>query len=262
VVAVAGNIASCTSDQDDATARLLADADAVFTAGDNAFPNGTARDYECFGSSWGQHRAKLYGVLGNHEYDTGSADAAFDWFGDRAGPRGLGYYSLDIGDWHIIVLNDNSNHVSWSAGSTQEQWLRADLAANTRTCTMAIWHAPAFLSSNTDGFTSRGSVRHIWQLLYNAGVDVVVNGHQHHYERMAPLDPNGQLDSARGIRQFNAGNGGESVVMPTAAIHPRSEVRSIAYGVLKLRLRAADYDWSYAAVPGESFTDTGTGACH
>lgn len=264
VLTVAGNIAKCTIDEDEATAKLLdAAPGVVFTAGDNAFPSGTSADYaNCYEPTWGRHKARTWAVLGNHEYLSGSADAAFDYFGDRAGPRGKGFYSTDVGDWHIIVLNDNQNFVPFNAGSEQEQWLRADLAADTRRCTMALWHQPRFLSSNTPGFIEAPNRKVLWDDLYDANVDVIVNGHQHQYERMAPLAADGSPDSVRGIRQFNVGTGGESVHLPQVAINPHSEVLAAAFGVLQLTLYADRYDWRFIPVAGESFTDAGSGTCH
>lgn len=264
VFAGAANIADCSNHRDAATAALL---DAlpgfVFTVGDNAFPNGTTADYtECYDPAWGRHKNRTFAVMGNHEYDAGTAAAAFDYFGHRAGPRHKGYYSVDIGGWHVIVLNDNSSAVSFAAGSTQLQWLQADLAANTRPCTVALWHQPFFLSSNTADFTVRPTRKVLWAALDAAGVDLVVNGHQHHYERMAPMRPDGTLDRLRGIRQFNVGTGGESVALPTVAIHPNSEVRAATYGVLKLTLRPGRYDWEFLSVAGQTFRDQGTGLCH
>ena len=262
VLTVAGNIATCSGVHDDLTSRLLDSLPGyVFTAGDNAFDNGTAQEYaECFGGSWGRHKSRIYAALGNHEYNTGNADGTFDYFGERAGPRGLGYYSVNVGDWHIIVLNDNAAFVPFGPTDTQTEWLREDLKANTRRCTMAIWHAPLFLSSRTENYTMNRSRQLFWDMLYLAGADVVVNGHQHHYERMAPMDPAGNPDS-NGIRQFNVGTGGESTIMPDVAIHPQSQTRSIAFGVLKLTLREHDYDWQFLSIPGETYTDAGSGRC-
>jgi len=260
VLAGAGNIAKCTNDRDEWTARLLdAFADRVMTLGDNAFPDGTLADYEtCYGPTWGRHRDRTIPVLGNHEYDAGNADGFFDYFGARAGPRGLGYYSVDVGDWHVIALNER---IGFAAGSAQERWLRDDLAANTRPCTLAMWHSARFMSSDYEGWTSRSAPAAVWRALYEGGADVVVNGHDHHYERLAPMRPDGTRDDAAGIRSFLAGTGGESLHLPTLAVHPHSEVRAAVYGVLKLTLRAGGYDWEFVPVAGESFTDAGSGTC-
>jgi hypothetical protein len=264
VLTVAGNIATCSGAGDGATASLLDSLPGwVIALGDNAFPAGTALDYaECYGPTWGRHHHRTWAVLGNHDYQTGTADAAFDYFGDRAGPRGLGYFSFDLGDWHVVVLNDNEPHQSLRAGSPQDQWLVTDLAANARPCTMALFHAPRFLSSNTDGFTERAGHRAVWERLYAAGVDLVLNAQQHHYERMAPLAPDGSRDDAWGIRQFNVGTGGESVALPTVAIHPQSEVRAAEFGVLKLSLARGGYAWEFIPVAGGTFSDSGIATCH
>ena len=186
----AGDIASCTVAGDERTAQLLDDiAGTVFTLGDNAYPNGRAEDYaSCYEPSWGRHKARTYAALGNHEYDTGTADASFDYFGDRVGPRGLGYYSFDLGFWHIIVLNDNAPYVPFKANSAQDRWLQADLAGNTKRCILAIWHQPRFYSSKDPGGSTESTSRKIfWDRLYAAGVDLVMSGHRHQYERFAPI---------------------------------------------------------------------------
>jgi hypothetical protein len=263
VLAAAGNIASCTNTRDEATASLMDGLPGVVVAlGDNAFHAGTLADYQnCYGPSWGRHKARTWAVVGNHEYSTGSADPTWDYFGDRAGPRGKGYYSFDHGEWKVIVLNDNTSHVSVSAGSAQDTWLQATLAANTKRCTVAIWHTPRFFSSSIAGYTSSSSRRILWDRLYAAGADVVLNAQSHHYERFAPMTPAGARDDARGLRQFNVGTGGESTAMPTV-IAANSEVRSAAFGVLKLTLRADGYDWQFLPIPGYAFTDSGSGTCH
>src|SRR5436309_2210357 len=211
----------------------------VLTLGDNAFPDATLSTYlSCYDPNWGRHKAHTYATLGNHEYTTGTAAGAFDYFGDRAGPRGKGYYSFELGAWHVIVLNSNGSFVPFSAGSEQDQWLQADLAKNSKTCTLAVWHHPRFFSSFDVGFTSSGPIKIIWDRLYAAGVDVVLNAQMHHYERFPPMTPDGAVDNTRGIREFNVGTGGESVAMPTV-IAPNSEVRGADVGVLKLTLRRA-----------------------
>ena len=200
VFAGAGDIAWCGNDNDEATAKLLDGIDgAVFTLGDNAYPNGTAKDYaNCYNPTWGRGLSRTHAAMGNHEYDNGTANAAFDYFGSAAGPRGLGYYSFDLGEWHVIVLNDN---LSISAGSTEDQWLQGDLAANTKLCTLAIWHGPLFYSS-TNTTTTQSAYRNFWNRLYAAGAELVLNGHRHHYERFALQTPSGARDPVRGIREF------------------------------------------------------------
>ena len=258
----AGDISTCGGDGDEATASLLdANPGTVIALGDNTL-HGTAADYaNCYDPSWGRHKSQTYTLLGNHEYDPGTADASFDYFGDRAGPRGKGYYSFDLGAWHVIVLNSNGSHVPFSAGSEQDQWLQADLAANSKQCTLAVWHHPRFFSSGEPGYTSSGPIKILWDRLYAAGADVVLNAQMHHYERLAPMTPDGTVDNARGIREFNVGTGGESTAMPTV-IAPNSEARGADFGVLKLTLRAGAYQWEFMPVAGASFTDSGSGSCH
>ena len=260
-ILVAGNIATCGTTNDEGVAAILDTlAGTIFTLGDNAFPNGSAEAYrDCYGPSWGRHKARTYAALGNHEYNI-DPTPSFDYFGDRVGPRNLGYYSVDLGNWHVIVLNVN-DQVAFEEGSAQDQWLQADLAAHSKTCTLAIWHNPRFLSSNTVGWTSNAYITALWDRLYAAGVDVVLNGQQHQYERFPPLTPTGSPDNARGIREFNVGTGGESTEMPIA-IAQYSEALSDAFGVLKLILDAGSYSWEFVPmVPGQ-FSDTGSGTCH
>jgi hypothetical protein len=262
VLISAGNIGDCSGDEDDRTGRILDTLPGtILTLGDNAFPDGTLTDYtECYDPSWGRHKSRTWATIGNHEYNTGNANGAWDYFGDRAGPRGLGYYSFNLGDWHVIVLNDNLPNEPYAVGSPQDQWLTSDLAEDQKRCTLAAWHAPAFLSSQTAGFTTRNR-RAMWDRLYAAGVDVVLNAQQHHYERMAPMKPDGSPDPVNGIRQFNVGTGGESIELPTVAIHPQSEVRAARYGVLKLTLDSTSYRWDFIPISG-SPVDSGSAQCH
>jgi acid phosphatase type 7 len=266
VILAAGNIATCGTTDDEATAAALDTlSGTIFTLGDNAFPNGSAEAYrDCYGPTWGRHKARTYASLGNHEYNSGSATASFDYFGDRVGPRDLGYYSLNLGNWHIIVLNINDKTVNDLApfeGSAQAQWLEGDLAANSKTCTLAIWHNPRFFSSNTVNWTRNEYIAGLWDRLYAAGVDVVLNGQQHQYERFPPMAATGIPDNARGIREFNVGTGGESTEMPTE-LAQYSEALSNAFGVLKLTLEAGSYSWEFVpTVPGQ-FSDSGSGTCH
>jgi acid phosphatase type 7 len=265
VLVGASNIATCSNTHDENTAKLIDDiAGTIVALGDNAFPNATTADYtNCYHPTWGRHLARTYGVMGNHEYDTGTASAAFTYYGSRAGPASKGFYSFDLGDWHVIVLNANGNSSSIpvGAGSEQELWLKADLAANTKRCTIAMWHQERFFSSNTAGWTSSSSIKILWEDLYAAGADLVLNGQRHQYERFAPQTPTGVRDDATGIRQFIVGTGGESVGA-SAVIAPNSEVLAAARGVLKLTLGAGTYSWQFIPSSGYTFTDYGSGTCH
>lgn len=258
----AGDIASCSSSGDEATAGLLdAIPGTVFTAGDNSNDEGTADQFlSCYEPTWGRHKARTRPSPGNHDYLTPSASGYFGYFGAAAGDPSKGYYSYDLGAWHVVVLNGNCSKVGGcGAGSAQEQWLRADLAAHPAVCTLAYWHQPLFSSGGHGGDSA---FRAFWQALYDYGADVVVNGHDHDYERFASQDPNGTLDWAKGIRQFVVGTGGKSHSAVGSAV-ANSEVRnSDTFGVLKLTLHSNGYDWEFVPQAGKTFTDSGSQSCH
>jgi acid phosphatase type 7 len=263
VLVGAGDIASCSSSGDEATASLLTNiAGTVVTLGDNVYDNGTATEYtNCYGPSWGRFLSRTKPTPGNHEYNTANAAGYYGYFGAAAGDPSKGYYSYDLGAWHIIVLNSNSSctTISCAAGSAQDTWLRADLAAHTNVCTLAYWHHPRFNSGAAHG--NNTAVANFWDALYQAGADVILNGHEHVYERFAPQTP-AAAANANGIRQFTVGTGGRSHYT-FGAIQPNSEVRDgNTYGVLKLTLHATGYDWQFVPVAGASFTDSGTASCH
>jgi hypothetical protein len=264
VIVGAGDIASCSSTGDEATATLLDDiAGTVITLGDNAYSSGTATEYtNCYGPSWGRHLARTRPSPGNHEYNTLNATGYYGYFGSAAGDPTKGYYSYDLGAWHIIVLNSNSSctTIGCAAGSAQDTWLRADLAAHSNVCTLAYWHHPRFNSGASHG--NNTAVANFWDALYLYGADVILNGHEHVYERFAPQTPAAVADPTTGIRQFTVGTGGVSHYT-FGTIQPNSEVRNAtAYGVLKLTLHATSYDWQFVPVAGTTFTDSGTGSCH
>ena len=257
VLVGAGDIASCESDGDEATAAMLDGLEGtVFTLGDNAYPDGTAEDFaRCYAPSWGRHRQRTRPAVGNHEYHSAQAGPYFDYFGGAAGEPGQGYYSYDLGAWHVVVLN---SQVELGAGSEQEQWLRADLKANTRKCTLAYWHRPLFSS----GPEREGqNVKPLWEVLYEAGAEVVLGGHDHYYERFAPQTPEGREDKERGIRQFVVGTGGMVLYDFTEPLE-NSEVRKGGvFGVLKLTLEDGGYVWEFLTVGG-GVADQGRGTCH
>jgi len=264
VLVGAGDIASCSSSGDEGTANLLVGIDGtVFTLGDNAYPSGSSSDYtNCYAPSWGKVKSRTMPTPGNHEYQTTGAAGYFAYFGSAAGDPAKGYYSYDLGAWHIVVLNSNSacSTVSCAAGSAQEQWLRADLAANTKACTLAYWHHPRFNSGAEHGNTL--AVAPFWDALYQYNAEIVLNGHEHVYERFAPQTPNAVADPARGIRQFTVGTGGASLYPFGSTIQPNSERRNnTSTGVLKLTLRSSGYDWQFIPATG-TFTDSGSGTCH
>src|SRR6266700_2245052 len=257
VLVGAGDIADCTTGEP--TAKLLDNiAGTVFTAGDNAYSNGTAAEYaSCYDPSWGRHKARTRPAPGNHDYGTSGATGYYNYFGALAGPAGLGYYSYELGAWHIISLNSN---VSMSAGSAQETWLRSDLAASTKTCTVAYWHHPRFSSGSSHGSSTMSA--DVFQALYDAGAEIVIVGHDHEYERFGPQTPNAVADPVRGIREFVVGTGGAGLYSFATPL-PNSEVRdNTSHGVLKLTLSDGSYTWQYIPVAGNSFTDSGSGTCH
>ncbi len=208
VLVAAGDIASCSSSGDEATAALLDQLPGtVATLGDNAYPDGAASDFaDCYDPTWGRHKARTRPSPGNHDYHTPGASGYYAYFGESAGPSGQGYYSYDVGDWHIVSLNSNED---MTAGSAQEQWLRADLAASAKLCTLAYWHHPRFSSGTLLGGYS--ATEPLWQALYDHDADVVLAGHEHNYERFAPQTPAGVADPARGIRAFVVGTGGDDL---------------------------------------------------
>jgi hypothetical protein len=257
----AGDIADCDTPWDEATADLLdAIPGIVFTAGDNVYEDGTAQEYaDCYGPSWGRHKDLTYPAIGNHEYHASNGAPHFEYFGAAAGDPAKGYYSYEAGAWKVIVLNSNPGRVPVDAGSDQEQWLRDELASSDHACTLAYWHHPRF-SSGVYGDDDRFDA--FWQALYEHGAELVVVGHEHHYERLAPLNPAGVIDPAAGIRQIIAGTGGR-YLRPTGAPRTGSEVRdSETHGVLELTLRHDSYDWEFIPVAGQTFTDSGSDVCH
>jgi acid phosphatase type 7 len=264
VLVGAGDIADCSDlSGAEATAKLLAAIPGtVFTAGDNAYPSGTAEQFaKCYDPTWGREKARTRPSPGNHEFHSGGAAPYFDYFGANAGGPTRGYYSYDLGSWHIVVLNSECDEVGGcNSGSVEEKWLRGDLQAHPAACTLAYWHKPLFSSGAKHG--NYLEVKPFRQDLYAAKVAVVVNGHDHDYERFAPQDPEGKADSARGIREFVVGTGGKNH-RPFADPKPNSEIRNAdAFGVLKLVLRPNSYDWLFIAEPGKSFADSGSGQCN
>lgn len=262
VLLAAGDIASCESAGDEATAALLKGTPAtIATLGDNVYEKGTREEYaECYDPSWGRVKSRTKPSAGNHEYATTGASGYYGYFRDAAGDPDEGYYSYDLGAWHVVVLNSNCSEAGGCGkGSPQEEWLRADLVAHRTTCTLAYWHHPRY-SSGKHGDHDR--MQAIWEVLYTAGADVVLSGHDHDYERFAPQNDRGRSDPSRGIRQFVVGTGGKDHY-DFQTTKPNSEVReSGTFGVLKLQLHAEGYGWEFLSVAGTTFNDSGTDACH
>jgi len=266
VLVGAGDVADCSDlSGARATAKLLGSVPGtVFVDGDLAYGDGNSAEVmRCYDGTWGRFKRRTRPAAGNHEYETkdaaGNAPGYFQYFGAAAGRAGQGYYSYDLGAWHIIVLNSNCSEVEGgcNAGSPQERWLRKDLAAHPSLCQLAYFHHPLFSSSLPEP-----GVEAMWTDLYQAGVELVINGHAHNYERFAPQDPHGIPDPARGIREIIVGTGGKDHAK-FLSVSANSEVRNNdSFGVLKLTLYPRQYRWNFIPVLGAHFTDAGGGNCH
>jgi acid phosphatase type 7 len=257
-----GDIADCGGSNDEKTGALMDGTEgSILLLGDNAYENGSGNDYtKCFQPSWGRHKSRMKPIPGNHEYQTFGASGYYDYFGTAAGDRAKGYYSFDAGDWHIVAINSNCFSIGGcNIGSNQQTWLKADLAANAKKCTLAFWHHPRF--SSGDHGNDQG-MKDLWQTLYDGNADVVLNGHDHNYERFAPQTPDGKPDPARGIREFVVGTGGRDLRSMARTV-ANSEVRNdSSFGVMKMALSADGYSWEFLPSAGSSFTDKGSGVCH
>ena len=268
VIAGAGDIAASNGGSE-ATAKLLdgmPDLAAVFTTGDNAYPDGTDANYATYyHPTWGRHKAKTRPVPGNHEYHVADAPGYFNYFSAAAGPRGKGWYSYDVGAWHLIALNSSRagstcSPVPCGPGSEQYEWLKADLAMHPNRCVLAYWHHPLFTRGNYS--PGIAGVKPLWDLLYANGADVVLNGHDHNYQRFAPLNPSGQLDTLRGIREFVIGEGGNTEYTVQSPGGNLEASQSGTRGVLRLALHPTSYDWEFVPVAGKTYRDAGAGTCH
>jgi hypothetical protein len=281
VIATAGDIACDPADpgynggtgspgrcQQRATSNLLLNTglSGVLTLGDEQYDDGTLTKFQqVYASTWGRANQLNHPAVGNHEYLTAGARGYFDYFngvGNQTGPAGArdkGYYSFNLGTWHVVALNSNCSQVACTAGSAQETWLRNDLATNPTKCTLAFWHHPRY-SSGMAG--NNGNMNSLYTDLWRANADVVLTGHDHLYERFAPQNPSAGSDPTTGIREFVVGTGGKSLV-DWGSIKPNSQVRNNStFGVLRLTMHASSYDWKFAPVAGQSFTDSGSTNCH
>jgi acid phosphatase type 7 len=259
----AGDIADCKDlSGAEATAKLLDQIPGtVMAVGDLAYPDGSKENFACYDKTWGRVKSRTRPAPGNHEFHASGATPYFDYFGPAAGDRKTGYYSYELGTWHIVVLNSECKDAGGcEAGSPQEKWLRADLAAHPAACTLAYWHKPLFSSGSAHG--NDLTVKPLFQALYDANAELVITGHDHDYERFAPQTPDGAADPVRGIREFVVGTGGKNH-RPFVEPKPNSELRdATTFGVLKLTLKPGAYDWQFIPEPGKTFTDSGRGACH
>jgi calcineurin-like phosphoesterase family protein len=269
VIAAAGDIACNTSIRaqstchHEATSDLLVRAgfDWILALGDNQYEEGTLRGFRTyFHSTWGRVKRRIRPTAGNHEYMSQRARGYFRYFGRAAGPPSKGYYSFDIGTWHVVALNSNCAEVSCAKASAQYNWLRRDLAAHDNACTLAFWHHPRWSSGIVHGGSD--DVAPLVQALYEFNADVLLVGHEHNYERFAPQSPQGKEDTKRGIREFVVGTGGKDH-HPFGPPVPNSEVRnSDMYGVLQLTLHPDSYEWRFVPEAGGAFTDSGRTGCH
>ncbi|WP_229416902.1 metallophosphoesterase family protein [Massilia eburnea] len=272
-VYAAGDIADCRYNRAAnsgaaETAAIIARGDPnalVLSLGDHTYPNGTPAEFrDCYAPTWGQFKERTRPTPGNHEYTGGKAAGYFDYFGELAGPRGRGYYSFDKGGWHFISLN---SHLNAAEHQQQLVWLKDDLAGSKARCTLAYWHAPMYSSG---GHTPTRKMQDVWRALQETGVELVLSGHDHDYERLAPMNADGQPDAARGVRQFVVGTGG-AFLTPFLWLNDQSEVRSNwRTGVLKLVLKENSYEWEFLAVeakaepdnPQREASDSGAANCH
>ncbi len=266
VILAAGDIAKCGSISPApgngafiTSNMLLADGGNIFTLGDNSNDAGSLADYQnCFGPTWGRLMDRLHITMGNHDIGNAGQDF-FTYFSGMTGD--WGHYSLNLGSWHIIVLNAECGigGQGCEPGSIQETWLRQDLATNTQKCVLAMWHQPLFTSGTQSPYPGMET---FWQDLYAYGADVILNGHNHNYERFDPQNPDAGADP-NGIREFVVGTGGASLDSSSLPLAANQVVRSAAaYGYLRLTLHTDGYDWQFVAQPGSSFTDSGSATCH
>lgn len=259
----AGDIGDCTSTGDEQTAALLDSIPGTVAAlGDLAYEDGSAAAFAaCYEPTWGRFKARTKPAAGNHEYQTANAAGYFGYWGTVAGAPGQGWYSYELGAWHVIVLNSNCTFVGGcQPGSPQEGWLRADLAAHPTRCTLAYWHHPRFSTGVVGGSPD---IRPLFQALYDANADLLLVGHAHNYQRWSPLNPAGTVDQARGLREFVIGTGGRNLfheVSPPAV--GQEAANDDTFGVLRLTLKGTSYDWQFMPVAGRTFTDSGSQACH
>jgi len=266
VLVGAGDIVQCDQhefDSSQATANLLDSIPGtIFAVGDLVYPDPSG-DYfaKCWAPTWGRFRDRMIPTAGNHEYNMPGAPEYYSYFGPTAVDPQKGYYSFNLGTWHVVVLNAECSQIGGcTATSSEGMWLQSDLAANPVACTLALWHEPLY-TSYPGGPTT--SVQPFWQILYNAGADLVINGHIHNYERFAPQDPNGNLDLTRGIREIIVGTGGEYTGCGTASPVANSQkLICDTNGVIKLTLHPTSYDWQLIPIAGETATDSGTTSCH
>jgi hypothetical protein len=268
VLVGAGDVVGCRDPRGAAaTAKLIEKIPGtVFVTGDLVYDAVTLPQFQaCYGTTWGKFKARTRPALGNHEYRQADASPYFQYWGAQAGPAGKGYYSYELGAWHVVVLNTNCEVAELggcAAGSPQEVWLREDLRAHRGACIVAYGHHALFSSGLFRSHAVHPELKPFWEDLYAAHADLILAGHEHSYERFAPQDPEGRADPQRGIREIVAGTGGRSHG-PLGLALANSEVRNAeTYGVLKLTLGVSGYTWEFISEEGGTFRDSGAGVCH
>jgi acid phosphatase type 7 len=266
VLVGAGDIAGCNSNGDEITAKLVVgvleqhSSASVFTLGDNVYPNGTSAEFaNCYNPSWGSFKARTHPVPGNHDYNTANATGYYGYYGAKAGDSSKGYYSYNLGVWHIVVVNSNCAAIGGcETGSSQEKWLQSDLKTSPSKCQIVMWHHPRFSSgaehSNAD------FMQDIWKAVAENQVELVLSGHEHTYERFASMNAAGEADSG-GTTEIVVGSGGISHYH-LGIKKPNSQTfNADTYGVLRLELAASSYNFKFLPEPGKTFTDSGAGVC-
>jgi hypothetical protein len=249
-----GDIGYCNASNDDLVGKRAASLPGTIALlGDIAYESGSPADYaNCFNPTWGTLLERIRPVPGNHDYETRGAAGYFSYFGAAAGTAGEGWYSYEVGAWHVIALNSECDAIGGCGnGSPELSWLVSDLATHPATCTLAYWHHPRYSSGKhgDDDMTEA-----IWSALADAGADLVLSGHDHDYERLSPVDR---------IRSFVVGTGGRSLYAWPGSTGPHTEVRANdTYGLLELTLRQSDFSWRFLPAAGGSFTDSGEAPCH
>jgi hypothetical protein len=260
VVLAAGDFGDCSAEARQGpyrTANVLAgQAATILALGDLAYDGGTPAEFaDCYDPTWGRFEDRSRPVPGNHEYRTPGASGYFGYWGSRAGPSSKGYYSFDLGDWHVVAINSELNI---GATSPQVAWLKGDLVASTKRCKLAFLHRPRW-SSGSHG--SSAALSAVYKVLYDNRVTLLFAGHDHDYERFAPLNPSGAVETGRGVREFVVGTGG-APLRGFATIRGGSQARNASSkGVLKLTLGATGYAWEFLPVAGATYGDTGRGTC-
>jgi acid phosphatase type 7 len=263
----AGDIAECDHEGDEATAEILAEYPEATIAplGDLAYDRGTPEEFrECFGPSWGKFENRMRPVTGNHDHSTEDAQGYWEFFGEQGGPFDKYYYTYDLGSWHVVALNSDCWRVEGcEADDPQAEWLQSDLERSGARCTLAYWHRPPFTSGRYGEPADTERVRPLWQILHEHGVELLLTGHEHSYERFHPMDAAGNRDNETGVRLIIVGTGGgnlrafDNPELPTTAVRDAS-----TWGVLRLTLGEGEYAWEFLPVEGGTFTDSGTGTCH